>query len=278
MPEWHLHPDVVAVLAALSVGYWAALRALGPRHTSPGDPAASRGQVTAFALGMLALAVATGWPLHDLGEQSFFTAHMVQHLLLTLVAPPLLLLGLPGWLLRWLLPGPLLRAARFLCRPLVALVVFNAAIAVIHVPAFVDVYLRSSAAHGATHVGLVAAGLIMWMPVVSPIVEIARLSYPGQMFYLFLMSILPTVPASFLTFGSTPLYGFYEAATRPWGVSALADQRVAGLVMKIVGGLILWGVIAVIFFRWASEEESGVDSLGWREVERELHRREASHR
>jgi putative membrane protein len=116
--------------------------------------------------------------------------------------------------------------------------------------------------------------MIMWMPVLSPILELPRLSYPGQMLYLFLQSLVPTVPASFLTFGDRPLYHVYTTFAR-MGVSALTDQRIAGLLMKIVGGFIIWGVIIVIFFKWHKVEQAdGVDVLGYRDVERTLNRME----
>ncbi len=279
MPEWHPHPDLWLLVAILGGGYALLLRRVGPRHVSPGDRPASRGQVASYGAGLLALWIAGEWPLHDIGEQSLFTAHMVQHLLMTLVAPPLLVLGTPGWMLRWLLrPRRLLGVARFLSRPLVALVVFNAVIAIIHWPAFVDLYLRSAAVHFGTHVALVGTAALMWMPVLSPIIEIARLSYPGQMLYLFAQSVVPTVPASFLTFGSVPLYEAYAEFPRLWGISALADQQIAGLAMKILGGLILWAVIAVLFFKWAREEETGLDPLAWRRLEREANREELTSR
>lgn len=94
------------------------------------------------------------------------------------------------------------------------------------------------------------------------------------MLYLFLQSIVPTVPASFLTFGSRPLYPIYETFPRLWGLSALTDMRIAGLTMKILGGLILWSVIAVLFFRWYQEEQTeGWDALRWRDVERDARAR-----
>jgi putative membrane protein len=196
---------------------------------------------------------------------------------MTLVAPPLLLLGTPGWMARWLLrPPALLAVVRRLSRPFLALIVFNLVIAFTHWPAVVELSIRSEIAHFGVHAGLFLTAGLMWMPVLSPIVEIARLPYPGQMLYLFAQSIVPTVPASFLTFGSEPLYRAYEAFTRPFGISALTDQRVAGLVMKIAGGFLLWGIIAVLFFRWARLEEEGVDDLGVHEVERELNREVAA--
>src|SRR5207247_11237270 len=155
-----------------------------------------------------------------------------------------------------------------LARPFYALVIFNAVIVFTHWPVVVDGVLAHHAIHFLSHVLLFGAAMLMWWPVVSPLPEMPTLSYPGRMVYLFLQSIVPTVPASFLTFGSQPLYSFYVTAPRIWGWSALTDQTIAGLIMKIVGGAILWTVIAVIFFKWyALEQRGGWDELGWRDVE-----------
>jgi putative membrane protein len=105
----------------------------------------------------------------------------------------------------------------------------------------------------------------------SPLVELPALTPPAQLMYLFVQSLAPTIPASFLTFGHTLLYPVYGTFPRIWGISALNDQLIAGLLMKIVGGLILWGFIGTIFFRWhAREERDGWDALALRHVEREL--------
>jgi putative membrane protein len=111
----------------------------------------------------------------------------------------------------------------------------------------------------------------MWWPVLSPLPESPPLTPPGQMLYLFLQSLAPTIPASFLTFGHTVLYAPYATFPRIWGISAMADQLIAGLIMKLVGGAILWVFIAAIFFKWhAREEREGWDALRWRGVERDI--------
>lgn len=102
------------------------------------------------------------------------------------------------------------------------------------------------------------------------------------MVYLFGQSIVPTVPASFLTFATIPLYEVYAAAPRIWGISATTDQQLAGAVMKIGGGIVLWGTIVVMFFRWARAQEryraehpgapADHEQLTWADVERELAR------
>jgi putative membrane protein len=264
------------LVLVLGAAYVLALRVLGPRFVEPVERAASRRQMASFALGVLALWVAADWPVHDISEGYLYSVHMVQHLLLTFVAPPLLILGTPAWLMRLVLRPPIvLRAVRKITRPLPALLLFNALVAFTHWPRMVEMTVEYHWAHLAAHVVLVSSALIMWMPVTSPLLELPRLSYPGQILYLFLQSIVPTVPASFLTWADGPIYGVYAAFPRLWGIDVITDQRMAGLVMKIIGGFLLWGIIAVLFFKWhALEESEGVDVLEWRDVDHDLNRTE----
>jgi len=106
---------------------------------------------------------------------------------------------------------------------------------------------------------------------VSPLPEIPRLQPVLRMLYLFAWSVVPTIPASFLTFGTSPIYKFYEHVPHLYGLSTLQDQQAAGLIMKIGAGLLLWLIIAVVFFRWASEEErANTPRHGLDEMDREL--------
>ena len=162
-------------------------------------------------------------------------------------------------------------AWRFLTRPLVALLLFNGFLLFTHWPAVVAASVGSEPLHFLLHVAVVGTAMIMWWPVVSPLPEMPPLAAPLQMLYLFLQSLVPTIPASFLTFGRSPLYPVYAAFPRLGGIDVLTDQLMAGLTMKIVGGFILWGVIAAIFFRWAAREErDGMDALRWRDVDRDV--------
>jgi putative membrane protein len=277
---WHPHFEVWLLIAVLEGGYLLALRRLGPRHVSPGERPASRGQIAAFTLGVLTLWVASDWPVHELAEERLLSVHMIQHLLMSLVAPPLLLAGTPGWLLRAILrPRWLFAVIRNLARPVPALLVFNGFIALSHWPALVALALRYEAVHFGVHAVLVGTALLMWMPILSPMFEIPRLRYPAQMLYLFAQSIVPTVPASFLTFADSPLYPFYTLATPMLGFDPVVDQRISGLIMKLLGGFILWGFIAVLFFRWNRQDElSGSDAPVWQDVERAMNRMEAGQR
>lgn len=265
---WQPHPDVWLLVALLVGGYLAALR--WRRRLAPETRTVVPSHLVCFALGVGALWLVVDWPVDALAGR-LLSVHMVQHLVLSLVAAPLLLLGLPGWLLRRLLrPRPVIAVARVLTRPLPALLVFNTWMVVYHWPAVLDASVDNDLVHLVAHVVWVVAGLIMWWPVLSPLPELPHLSYLSRTVYLFAQSIVPTVPASFLTFSGASLYTSYTGGPRLWGLSALtavADQQMAGLLMKIGGGVILWSVIVVLFFRWFSEEETGgPDPLYWRDV------------
>lgn len=265
---WHPHLDVWLLLGLPLVAYFWAISKLGPQRAGLGDPPATSKHKITFVLGVITLWVASDWPVHELSEQFLYSVHMVQHLLITFLAPPLLLLGMPPWLLRMLLPGPVMGLARRATKPLPALIAFNGAVVLTHWPVLVDWTLRVEGAHFGAHLILFVTALMMWTPVIGPLLELPRLSYPGRMLFLFLQSIIPTVPASFLTFAEKPIYKFYETAPRIISMSALTDQRVAGLIMKIGGGFILWSIIGVMFFRWHALEESvGMDVLGWHDVD-----------
>lgn len=268
LPDWHPHLDVWFVLGAVVVAYLAAVR----RHeSSTGVPTQPRVR-RLFLGGMAIIWFASGWPMHDLAEGYLYSAHMVQHMLYTLAAAPLLVTGIPAWMWRAALRLRMLRLTwRFLTRPVPALVLFNGVLLFTHWPAVVEASVGSEPTHFALHVLIVGSALVMWWPVVSPLPEMPPISPPGQMLYLFFQSLAPTIPASFLTFGSAPLYPIYATFPRIWGIGALDDQLMAGLIMKIAGGAILWVVIATVFFRWAGREQrEGWDALAFQDVDAEL--------
>ena len=272
-PHWHPHLDVWVLVVGLAVGYGLVLRRLGPRLAPPGRPAASRTQVALFVLALLVLWAAADWPVHDVAEGYLYSVHMVQHLLLSLVFPPLLLLATPAWVARWVLSPRLVGGlVRRLARPVPAFLLFNGFVILTHFPEVVEASVRSEPAHLGLHVALVTTALLMWMPVLSPLPEIPRLSPPLQMLYLFFQSILPTVPAAWLTWADEPLYRVYAEMPKLFGLSAADDQRAAGMIMKIAGGAILWGFITAVFFRWALREEKADRALLWSDVEAELQR------
>ena len=267
--DWHLHADVVLLCATLIGAYLYAIKVLRPRLSDAGRVRGT--QVVLFLLGVFTIFVATGTPIHDLSEQYLLSMHMLQHLLLTLVAPPLLIAGVPGWLWQAMLGGRrVLPIAKVLLHPLVTFGVFNFLIVVTHLPFVVDYGLRHHLFHFVVHAALVGSALMMWWPVVGGMPALPRLTYPYQMAYLFVQSLLPAVIASFITFSRTAAYEFYEQAPRVWGITAVEDQQIAGGIMKMSGTLILWSFIGVAFFRWYAKEEAEAKGPAWSDVEEEL--------
>jgi putative membrane protein len=271
-PGFEPHPEVWLLVGLLGTAYAIAAARVGPRLAPPHTPVVTRLQAVCFGAGLLALLVASDWPLHDLGENYLFSVHMVQHLVYSIVAAPLLLLGTPTWMARAVLSPPwLLRTVRWWARFLPATILFNAVVIFTHVPFVVDAAVHNGFVHFLVHALVFTSALIVWMPLASPLPEVPRFQPILRMLFLFLQAIVPTIPASFLTFGADPLYPVYAGFPRIWGMDALTDQLIAGLIMKIVGGLILWSVIAAIFFRWGRREErDGWDELRYTSVEREI--------
>ncbi|HEY5578696.1 MAG TPA: cytochrome c oxidase assembly protein [Acidimicrobiia bacterium] len=265
MPPWHLHLDVWLVAALLAGGYRYANSGIGPHLVRPGEPIVTGRQQAAWYSGVCLLLVVSSWPFHDIGEQSLYTVHMLEHLIIVLGVAPLLLVGTPRWMASAFLRPPwLVPIVRGLSRPLIAFLIFNTVLAAIHAPAVVELMVTSSPAHLTVHGVLFMAALLMWMPVLSPHPAIPRLRPPVAMAYLFAQSLIPTVPASFLTFSSAALYEHYAQAQLLWGMDPVTDQAIAGLIMKLAGGFFLWTVIAVMWFRWYRQERE------WDALERRL--------
>ena len=274
--------------------YFVALRRLGPDLVDEGAPIATRRQIACFLGGVALLWISSDYPVHDLAEKYLYSVHMVQHMLITLAAPPLLLLGVPHWLQRWILrPAPLAFVAKRLCRPLAAGSIYAVSVAISHSPAWVNATLEHHALHFFAHLAIFAAALIMWFPVVNTMPEYPRMSHPVKMVYLFLQSVIPNVPVAFLAFANGVVYKYYATVPRPFSLSAVEDQQLAGAIMKLSGTLILWAVIVGVFFTWFREEHGPVNApppkrvadgeapvlpevLTWDHVERELSRSPSS--
>ena len=266
--NWHLHLEAIIVCVGLLALYWYALKVWRPRLPDAGQ--VSRSQVIFFCLGVLTLFIAGASPIHDISEEHLLSVHTVQLLLFVFVAPPLLLAGIPTWLFQALLVRRgVLPVARIVLNPLVAIFAFNMTLVVMHLPHVFDYQLRNESFHFAVHVWTVTVGLMMWWAIITKVPGLPRLSYPYQMAYLFVQSLVPAVIGSFITFSRTAVYDFYEQSPRIWGLDPLGDQQLAAFVMKVVGSLILWGFIGAAFFRWYAEEESSGQGLPWAEAKEE---------
>jgi len=205
---------------------------------------------SAFFLAVL-LGALTG-PVHDLSDYYLFSAHMVQHMLLIFAMPPLLLYGTPGWMLRPLLRDPrLLGLGRLLTRPAGAFTAFNLVLVAWHLPPLYNLAMEHHGVHIVEHLLIMAASVILWWPVLSPLPELPRAAYPVQLLYLFVVGLPMVMVAIFISMADSVLYPYYEAAPRIWEqLTPRADQHLGGLIMWIPGGLIFLAAISVVFFRW----------------------------
>ncbi len=250
--RFQFHPEVWVIIFGGFILALYAVKIIGPNAVSAEESIYTRTNKYAFFAAMFCLWFASDWPMHDISEEYLYSVHMLQHMIISLIVPPLLLLAFPNWLAR-LLVSPTGRAGRWvreLTRPVVAGFVYNFVIIVTHLPFTVNYSIENGPFHYFIHLIVFISSLWMWIPVMSPLPEL-RKSPPAQMVYLFLMSVIPTVPAGFLTFAGGALYDAYDHSVRLWGIDITTDQQLAGLVMKLIGGIYLWVWIATRFFLWS---------------------------
>ena len=247
IPAFSPHADVLLVLLVLGVGYWWATTRIAP---------ASRRQRTWFASGLLLVLVVSIWPVHDIAEDRLYVAHMVQHVVFTFIAPPMLLLGMPTRLVSWLMGRPGVGAVVRTCtRPLVALVGFNLLVGLSHVRAVVDGATTSAPLHFGVHLVLFSSALCLWSPVLNRAPELPRMRSTGKMLYLMANGFLPVPIVAALALAGTPIYRRYESAPRLWGLSALDDQQLAAGAMWMLESFWTIGAVMIVFFDWWRTEQ-----------------------
>lgn len=246
---WKAYPGVWLFVGLLAWGYRRFI-------ALPGEFGGRR-SAGWFVAGLLCIWAALDWPIGALGAGYLATFHTITYILLSMVAPPCLLLGVPESAvrrgLRHRLGGVVIRG---LARPLIALGIFNSILLMTHVPAVVDGAMSSQLGALAIDLGWLLGGIALWWPVLAPSPDVGRMRRPMKMAYLFASTLVPILPSAFLTFAQYPLYATYELAPRIFErMTAQQDQQVAGLLMKLVGDLPVWFAFGVVFFRWARASE-----------------------
>jgi cytochrome c oxidase assembly factor CtaG len=251
--SWSFTPGVLVAVAGYGIVYglrWRRARAEG------GARAASGWRAAAWGLGLLLLLVALVSPLDVLGEQ-FATFHMVQHLLIADVAPILFTLGLTKWILR---PATrrihrIERAAGPFGHPAFGVVAYVGAMWLWHVPAMYDAALANPYVHTLEHLSFGAAGLLYWWHLLSPIRTRMRLGGMGPIMYMASTKLLVGFLGILLAFSPELLYSYDWTGTK-WGLDAIDDQHVAGLVMALEQSIVMGIALAWLFFRMLSESEA----------------------
>jgi putative membrane protein len=238
-----------------------------------------------FAAGYAALVIALVSPLHAVGEQAF-AVHMVQHLLLTLVAAPLLLLANSMPVLLWAFPvhersflgrlvgrrGPLRSGLRTLTHPLIAWSLFVVTQWLWHVPAGYQWALENRWAHYFEHLSFFVTAVLFWWPVIGSPPLPSPLSFPARLAYTFLAWLPNSVLGAGITLARNPLYPFYVSSSHSTGIDPTLDQQLAGLIMWVPGDVLFASILMLLFVAYLRDEERRAAR-----IDRELDAREAAH-
>jgi putative membrane protein len=245
---WHLEPTVVAGLLIVSGLYLYGLRfAPGVEWWRP----------VLFFAGSLAMFAGLVSPI-DAAADYLLSMHMLQHVFLTTIGPPLVLLGLPSGMLRRLLPAGTRRfeVVKAVTAPFVAGAVFLLNMWLWHVPPVYETALTDLPVHVVMHLAFMATALIFWWPIVAPLPEMSVAGGGARLLYLFVTGFPMGILALLLLSSQTIIYDYYETQpARLWGVSALEDQQVAGVIMGSLGEAASFVAFSLIFVRFLLSDE-----------------------
>lgn len=265
---WNWQPIVLIFLILLAAAYFYAVSIWRKKqHPTEG---VKPYQVALFALGLLTIFIALISPLDAL-VGVLFTAHMIQHLLLSLAAAPLLVAGTPDWLAKDIFDHRGIAALwKWLTMPLVAGILFNANIWLWHAPPMMDAMMMSESMHLLSQFLYLVTGIIFWWPLFgSAEVGWPQLNLAGKLLYLFLSDMPMVLLGAGLTF-TTPQYQMYVATAQYFGVSPAQDQQMGGLLMWIPGSIFFIVIASGLFLQWMSRQERQqheAELAEWREEE-----------
>jgi putative membrane protein len=254
---WSWYPDPVVVFGVI-LASWLYLKLDGSwRERISGSEPIERNRKIAFFTGIGAVVVALLSPVGVLADDFLLSVHMIQHVLLTIVVPPLLIYSVPPW--AWAALASRFPRAwriwRIITMPILAFVIFHLPYSVWHVPLLYDEILISEPMHIVAHQLFIATSFVAWWPLVAPGRAYGQITPPMQMIYLFLQTLPGQIVGAFITLSDKPLYHQYTEAPRVWGLSIMADQQIGGLVMWVGMGTFYLVAMAVVFFRWAGSED-----------------------
>jgi cytochrome c oxidase assembly factor CtaG len=205
-----------------------------------------------FAAGLLTIVVALVSPIAHIGEE-LVIAHMVEHLLLGDIATLLLVLGLTGPLLQPILAIRFFDRLRILAHPLVALPLWALNFYFWHVPALYDAAYGGAPLHALEHVSFIFFGCLMWMPVFGPLPKPQWFTAPWKVGYVVIVRFAGAILGNVLMWSGSVLYPVYASGEHYWGISPIADQSTAGVVMMVEGTFLGLGLLAWFFFEWSRE-------------------------
>jgi len=250
LTTWTFDPAQLLLIAAAAFLYYRRAATLARRGT---PVEAWRRWV--FGLGLVLALLAVASPIHELGEKQFFFVHMLQHILLGDLAPLCMVAGLTGPLLRPVLALPVVVRLRFLAHPLVALPIWATNLVLWHLPFAYQGAIHHFAIHAVQHILFFTCGALMWAPVLELLPGPEWFGTGMKLGYIVVVRLIETILGNVFVWSSGVFYPFYEHPFERWGISAHADQGIAGGLMMIEGSLVTLGALAWLFLRLGQDSE-----------------------
>ncbi len=258
IPLWR--PDILLLTVCIAVLYWMLDGSLRSRFTGSGPIPLKRKMY--FVIGLCVFYAAQGSPLQYYGHQYLFSAHMAQQSLLYFVMPPLILLGLPDWFVRRFIGGNGVgKAIAQLTRPTIAVLSFNVLFSFYHIPFIFNALWEHTALHVTYHVLLLLSAFQMWWVVACPLPEMDRISDLRKIAYMFISGALLLPACALIIFAKTAMYDAYADAPQVvfFLTTALEDQQLGGVIMKLMQEFAYGTALAYIFFEWYRKERKKDD-------------------
>ncbi|MFN8665176.1 MAG: cytochrome c oxidase assembly protein [Thermomicrobiales bacterium] len=253
--NWALDPQIVLGVFGLMACYVLLTGSLNERRPGAADRVVTIRQRISFVTGCVLLLVALGPPIEDWASL-LVSGHMVQHLIIMFIVPPLLLYGTPAWLLEPVRRWPVVdRLGYWLTRPVVTFFISTLVIIAWHLPALYDLSLRVEPLHALQHMMYLVAFLLVWWSVLGPLPAWPRATPLMQALFVFALTLPGAIVGAFLTFGPVGYYPYYTNVPRMWGLDLAVDQQIAGLLMWVLGGALSLLLFTIIFLRWANAED-----------------------
>ncbi len=250
---WHWSPITLAGLIAVCSLYIFAIRSV--HRSKPEEKPLPTRRVVSFIVAVSAIVLLLLTPIDTIARTQLFSVHMFQAVMLITLCAPLLLYACPAWLVQPLLANPLVRpVARFLTQPVIASLIFNLNFLLWHAPLFFNFALRNGTFYHVMMVSFLVTALLNWWPLIGPVRELHKMTYPLRMLYAFLDGQPVDIFAFLLVFSFVVFYPHY-AVPPQLGISAFADQAVGGALL-LLPGLVDLGVMSPLFFRWLGQLEA----------------------
>ena len=250
----YFHYEIIFGLVALELIYLVIV--FGFQNKFSINPQTDYKKSFTFLFGVLVLFLALVWPVHYISEYYLFSAHMLQHIMISYIAPPLLLLGLNHKITDLLFKFKLSKYIfNFIFNPVFCFVLFNIVFGLWHIPNVYNLSVSFDKFHALEHTMFIISAIFMWWPLVTPSLIKPSLHYSLKLIYLFLLSIAQIIVFGIITYAPENIYEHYQNSTYIFGLSPLEDQQLGGVIMKVGTALILMGLFIYYYFKWYLSEK-----------------------